>query len=194
MKSVVACAVVVTALLIPAAAGAAPPNDHFANAEALPSTGGSSSGDSTGATEEPGEPDHWLGVGAGKSIWYSWTSPGQGQAEVDLCGSFGGEFGPVVAVYTGPVVSALTLVTAETSDVTGQCSPRAFFNTTPGATYYIAADGLSIRPQREGPVNVSLKFQELGPEATGGKKKCRKGYRSKKVKGKRKCVKKKRRR
>jgi hypothetical protein len=190
----IALAAGVVLLLAPSSAFAVPPNDNFANGFVLAPTGASRTGDSNvGATEEPGEPNHWVGVGSGKSIWYTWTAPSFGQADVSLCGSFGGNFGPVVAVYTGSVVSGLTLVTSSTQDPLGGCGPRVFLDdTVAGTTYHIAADGLFIRPVQEGPVSINLKFTDLRQPGPNNKKNCKKGQKLKKVKGKRKCVKKKR--
>ncbi len=186
-------AIILGALLVaPAASLAASANDNFANAFELPSQGGVREGDdSTGATEEPGEPDHWLGISSGKSIWYRWTPPFAGNVEIDLCGSFGGGFGPVLAVYTGSAVNALTLVKSDTSDVTGVCPPRVFFDVLGGVTYSIAADGLILRPQQEGPVSIHLRYSAFPSNPSGRKKKCKKGRKLKRVKGKLRCVKKK---
>src|SRR4051794_32163459 len=62
------------------ASAATPPNDAFASAIAL--TGAQSltptTGNNTGATKEPGEPEH-VGDHGGASLWYSWTATFDGQ-------------------------------------------------------------------------------------------------------------------
>ena len=53
----------------------------FAAAKALVSPG--ENGSNVGATKEPGEPDH-AGDPGGASVWYTWTAPADGVADVRL--------------------------------------------------------------------------------------------------------------
>ena len=79
-----------------------------------------------GAGKEPGEPSH-AGDQGGASVWYSWTAPETGSAQVGVC------CGPLsLGVYLGGAVGALTEV-----------RPSAF-GTLPvvaGTTYRFAVDG-----------------------------------------------------
>jgi hypothetical protein len=133
------CALALAALavaIVPGAAlGSPPSNDHFVNAEAIDGRFGWVDGDTTGATKEPGEPNH-AGNPGGASVWYVWTAPTSGRATMSLCWS---EFDTLLAVYTGDDVSVLTEVAADNNG----CSPqsRVTFAATAGTTYRIAIDG-----------------------------------------------------
>jgi hypothetical protein len=115
-----------------------PPNDDFQNATPLERVisefdppnfyRAPAFGYNWGATKESGEPDHADDPG-GASVWYSWTAPLSGVAEIYLCCSFSDqEFG----FYTGDSVDALTPV-LETGFST--------FPVTAGQTYHLAVDG-----------------------------------------------------
>jgi hypothetical protein len=114
-----------------------PVNDDFADATALEGTtsvepGGARSyfadrfGYNWGATKEAGEPEH-DGDQGGASVWYSWTAPETGSAQVGACC---GQLS--LGVYLGAAVGSLTKV-----------KPSAF-GTIPvaaGSTYRFAVDG-----------------------------------------------------
>ena len=85
------------ALCIAQDSGAAPANDHFANAENLSGISASANGSSYDATAQSGEPNH-AGQAASKSIWWKWTATSNGSCTVDTIGS---AFDTVLAVYTG---------------------------------------------------------------------------------------------
>src|SRR6476646_216203 len=87
------------AVLAPAAC-AAPSNDSFSAAEALPSAlPASGSGSTLEATKEAGEPDH-AGDPGGHSVWYTWTPSVGGRVGISpASGCFSG-IDPLVAVYT----------------------------------------------------------------------------------------------
>lgn len=116
-----------------------PPNDNFADPVVLSgSVGGSSYSASTqgfnwNATKEAGEPDHG-GDQGGASIWYEWTAPASGKAELGAC-SFSFDF--FLGLYTGSSVGALTPVPLESRPV------PCFINfvASAGTTYRIALDG-----------------------------------------------------
>ncbi len=106
--------------------GFAPPpiNDDFAKAIVLAGTNLTTRGTTSGASKEPGEPNHAGHPGSVRSIWWSWTAPAKGPVIVDS----GGSDGVVLLwVYTGTSVSNLTPV-----------GPR--FTAEAGVTYHIAAD------------------------------------------------------
>lgn len=120
-------------LLLSGSLLAAPPaNDAFANR--LDVTGLSLiSGTTVEATKEPGEPNHGLNPG-GRSVWYSWTAPATGQVSLLLTNH---SFSPLIGVYTGTSVNALT--TWSFSANTNTLS----FPVIAATTYQLAIDGTS---------------------------------------------------
>lgn len=113
------------------------------------------------ATKEAGEPDHG-GDQGGASIWYEWTAPMSGKAELGACGSF--DF--FLGLYTGNSVNALTPVSLESRPV------PCFINfvASAGTTYRIARDGKfdagTGMPKMGGPgIRVSMKLPQV---STGG--------------------------
>ena len=96
------------------------------------------------AMRQSGEPEI-LGNAGGHSLWYSWTAPSTGTAQV---AGYSYDFNPEVAVYTGSSIGSLTLVAsaaatgnAGTTAAVSQC--LCTFNATAGTTYMIAADGVT---------------------------------------------------
>jgi hypothetical protein len=90
-----------------------------------------------GATSEPGEPQH-SDLDAQKSVWYSWTAPFSGGAVLSATSDFKS---PIVAVYTGTSVTALTRIVANT---TAFSHSRPVFSAVAGTTYQIAVDGTTV--------------------------------------------------
>ncbi|MBV9470569.1 MAG: hypothetical protein JOZ57_15120, partial [Abitibacteriaceae bacterium] len=117
-----------------------PPNDNFANAAMISNTNsGSIQGTNVNATKEPGEPNH-AGNPGGSSVWYAWTAPATGRYSFDATFSSQPPYSkPLVAVYTGNSINALTPV----ADNRGLNSSTggARFQATAGDTYFIAVDG-----------------------------------------------------
>ena len=123
---------------------AKPLNDDFADATELEGTNVSGSGFTTLASGESGEPQHG-GVGSGHSLWFSWTAPVGGFVELSTC-SNESDVDPVVAVYTGAALNALTLLAADDDAGSPECSSqdgKVAFAATAGTTYRIAADSVS---------------------------------------------------
>jgi len=142
------------------ASAAAPANDDFADAIALPEFPGEKSGSNTEATKESGEPDH-AGNPGGHSVWYSWTPGSDRRIGIRGGNCFGGGIDALIAVYTGPSVDSLTPVASNESLYSGNCfgeAPEAEFEAVGGTTYWIAVDG---RNGAEG--NFELDFS--GPPA-----------------------------
>jgi hypothetical protein len=151
-------------------AGTPPANDDFADATPiqqiiweLPNGErtmlGGASGDNWSATSEPGEPIH-AGVGGGASAWYRLIAPGAGKVNVST--SFNEHFHPVLAVYTGSAVSALTPIAATT-----ESGRPVSFDAEAGEEFHIAVDGL---PDGEGVPwmsNLGLTVGEALPPGTG---------------------------
>ncbi|MBI4658933.1 MAG: IPT/TIG domain-containing protein [Verrucomicrobia bacterium] len=111
-------------------------NDLFANGLPLTGTSGSVSGDNSGATFEPGEPNH-ANANAFKSVWYRWTAPTSGRWTFDTRGS---SFDTVLGVYTGNSLTNLTEI-AGNDDALGSTASSLFFDAVAGTLYHIAVDG-----------------------------------------------------
>ena len=110
---------------------AAPLNDNFVNRIALNGALVTTTGSSVDATAEAGEPIHY-GLGqnnGGRSAWWSWTAPTNGQATITTAGS---GFDTILAVYTGGAVNALALVATNDNWETGNSAAQlsAAFATT----------------------------------------------------------------
>ena len=84
---------------------AQPANNNFVDAWLIDGAAGTTNGSNVGATSESGEPNIF-GVGAGESVWYTWTAPADGSYTFSTAGS---DFDSLVGIYTGTAVDALTL-------------------------------------------------------------------------------------
>ena len=123
-----------------------PPNDDFANRGAMKDLGGNAFvfGTTEGAGREVGEPAHG-GSSTGASVWYSWTAQRSGPTTLYFCN---GSFHPVIDVYSGTALGALTLLSAPSpgaSSLDPMCSlgdaAGSVFPAAAGQTYAIAVDG-----------------------------------------------------
>jgi hypothetical protein len=123
-----------------------PPNDDFADVEALGDDAGSTRGTNVRASLEHGEPVHYPFAGrlARSSVWFKWTPPSTGWATFETCGS---GFDSVLAVYMGVETSALRQLVRVTDDRKlgdeDRCEPasRVRFKTAARTLYYIAVAG-----------------------------------------------------
>jgi hypothetical protein len=129
-------------------------SDYFDTCASLSGPAGSYFDNNSYATEEPGEPEHVPNC-AGKSLWYCWTAPSSHSVTFDTLGS---TFDTVLAVYTGTVVSNLTLV-ASNDDIAGWTNRQSRVTFTPVAemTYHIAVDGYG-----DSSGNVLLNWNQTG--------------------------------
>jgi hypothetical protein len=123
-----------------------PPNDDFANRGAMKDLGGNALafGTTEGASREVGEPAHG-GSSTGASVWYTWTAQRSGPTTVYFCN---GSFHPVIDVYAGAALGALTSLGAPSpgaSSLDLMCSlgnaAGTVFPALAGQTYAIAVDG-----------------------------------------------------
>ncbi len=117
-----------------------PPNDNFANAAVLNSSGGTATATTTGATKELGEPIT-AGDDGGASVWWRFTPSASAVVTVDTCTS---NFDTLLGVYTGGSVAALSVVaSSDDSVVCGSTSTqsRVTFNAVSGRQYSIVVDG-----------------------------------------------------
>jgi hypothetical protein len=111
-------------------------NDDFATAKVITpnlSTNTTYTAMTLAATKEVGEPNH--GAAATHSVWYSWTPATT--SNVRLTTSLE-DVDPMIAVYTGAAVNALTLV-GSSDDAVGT-RPDLTFTAVAGTTYRIAVD------------------------------------------------------
>jgi hypothetical protein len=106
-----------------------------------------------GATREQGEPRH-AGKPGGKSIWFSWKAPSNGQATFSTEGS---DFDTLLAVYTGEQVDQLSLEAAN-EDSGGYLTSKVQCYVEAGQIYQIAVDGFA---GAEGTVLLSWNFEPL---------------------------------
>jgi hypothetical protein len=113
-------------------------SDNFGTCTSLGGATGTHSEDNSTATKEPGEPNH-AGNTGGKSLWYCWTTTNSAPVTFDTLGS---SFDTLLAVYTGDVVSNLSLVVSN-DDIAGSTNRQSqvTFTPTPDVTYHIAVDG-----------------------------------------------------
>jgi hypothetical protein len=116
-----------------------PANDPFSAARVLATATGTTTGTTSFATKEPGEPNH-AGYVGGHSIWFCWTAPATGAIAFDTAGS---AFDTVLAVYRGTSVSALTAIAWNNDASASTRTSRVKFNALAGSTYVIAVDGAS---------------------------------------------------
>ncbi|MEP7156716.1 MAG: hypothetical protein ABI905_13135, partial [Betaproteobacteria bacterium] len=116
-----------------------PGNDLFARRLALSGSSITVTDNNTAAYgTDGGEPLH-AGVTGGKSLWWSWTAPISGTANINTAGS---DFNTLLGVYTGTAVNALTPVASNDDVVPGtNLTSAVSFMATAGSTYQIAVDG-----------------------------------------------------
>jgi hypothetical protein len=119
-----------------------PANDMFTNRIILPSTNTMTvNGNNMRASSEDGEPKH-AGLNNGKSVWWSWTAPQTGTAQISTSGS---DFDTLLAVYNGTSVTSLVSVVSNNDDfIFGEITSSVSFNAIKGVTYHISVDGLML--------------------------------------------------
>jgi hypothetical protein len=108
-----------------------PINDDFKNSEWIFGANATIQGNNIAATAQPGELQH-AGVGDGHSVWWQWVAPASGYVVLN---SASNSPPPVIAVYTGQVVSNLS---EQASSTTGTMA----FEAEKGTAYHIAVDGM----------------------------------------------------
>ncbi len=146
-----------------------PANDNFADSNHLTGASGTVTGTNAGATKETGEPIQPESPippprTGGRSVWYDWTATGTGQTTIDTNGS---NFDTTLAVYTGSVLTSLSLVVAN-DDISplGAPPPRNLqslvtFTATVGTTYRIQVDGFN--PTDTGNITLHWSGPAIGP-------------------------------
>jgi len=109
-----------------------------------------------GSTSEAGEPNH-CGVAGGASQWFVYQAEVDGRLSVSTEGS---DFDTVLAVYTGPGDSFLTLREVACDNDSGTNGKTSIVNipATAGTIYFIAVDGV-----RGATGNARLNYNLIGP-------------------------------
>jgi hypothetical protein len=116
---------------------AAPTNDNFTNATIISLASGSVSSTNVAATRETGEPNKAGNVG-GASVWFRWVAPSSGTVTFNTLGS---SFDTIMAVYTGTILTNLTLVAANDDAGNGGLTSTVTFVAAAGTEYRIGVDG-----------------------------------------------------
>src|SRR4051794_3575725 len=121
-----------------------PANDDWANAQRLDADAGTVDLDTLGATREPCDPT----LGNGKTLWFSWVAPADGELTVQ---SITDTRGTIAAVYTGDALCGLVQQAFSGGD-------PAVANVTAGETYWIALDTWT---DGGGPTSFRYAFQTV---------------------------------
>ncbi len=112
-------------------------NDSFADAIRLTGNSGQTTGSTTDATKESGEPAHAGKTGVA-SIWWTWVPAANTHVTFDTIGS---DFDTVLAVYTGSSVAGLTEIVSADDGSGVDYTSKVEFDAVQGVTYCIAVDG-----------------------------------------------------
>lgn len=131
----IAC--LLTTLLLGAAAPAraTSANDAFARAGSISAIPGSITGNTTGATLEPGEPAPCGQIGA--TVWYSFTVATDQALQID---TFGSGYNTVLAVYAGASLPSLTSIACN-DGYEGGLHSRILVQVSAGRTYNVQVGG-----------------------------------------------------
>ncbi len=138
-KNTILIAVVIVLVMATSAYSAAPANDMFANRIIISGSSGTTNGNNSDATLEPGEPFHVYsslfnnrGYGS-NSVWWTWTAPSTATYDFDTRGTSSNVF---VCVYTGDSITNLTKIVYNYRYVP--------LHATNGTTYHIAVTGADV--------------------------------------------------
>jgi outer membrane protein assembly factor BamB/subtilisin family serine protease len=112
--------------------GTVPANDNFANAQVVSGVSFVTSGFTSNATSETGEPNP-TGASNGHTVWYQWTAPTTGHYAL---AAFATQTDAVAAVYTGTALGNLTAVASNDNSASYNSDSLVPFNATAGTTYY----------------------------------------------------------
>jgi len=120
---------------------ASPENDDFAGRQMLSGTNVTVIATNTFATREQNEPEHRPDdaptiTTSHRTLWWTWTAPGDGELDLSTAGS---SFDTVLAVYTGD--SLLGLTPAIKSYPNNHAGNETRLNVAAGTTYQVAVDG-----------------------------------------------------
>ncbi|HVU16338.1 MAG TPA: FG-GAP-like repeat-containing protein [Candidatus Didemnitutus sp.] len=152
----------------PAPYGSVPANNNFANAITITLTNNAATvtGFNCNATKESGEPNH-AGDAGGRSVWWKWTAPSNGNVSLDTNNSV---FDTLLGVYTGSAVGSLTTIASNDDVNPGIIQHSALtFTAKGGTTYYFAVDGFddTTGPGADsGLITLNLAFTSTGGGTT----------------------------
>jgi len=129
-----------------------PINDMFTNAQPIIGVSGTTSGNNTNATIEPGEPLHATNAGP-HSVWYDWVAPQSGVVIFTTLGTFASTgVDTILAAYTStnepgstnPVTlaSLVQLASNDDFDPGNPGDSLIAFNVVVGQQYFIAMTGV----------------------------------------------------
>jgi hypothetical protein len=117
-----------------------PPNDRFAEAEALAGGTGTTDGTTWASTVEPGEPAP-SGTSPDGTVWYSWRAPATGAARITVTPGFGRSSAQQVTVFTGDAISSLVSLGTDGTGVigldVGSSGGQVDFSAQGGTTYLV---------------------------------------------------------
>jgi hypothetical protein len=159
---------------------ATPANDNVANAQAIPTAGGTISGTNVGATAEAGEPRRvdFLDRSA-STVWYRWTSPGQ-PAQLNVDGCQGANFHMKIGLYkktADPVPPFTNLADwgaigedpTEPQSCPTEYGVAGYFTPDACSTYYIQVSGFAATAPPDGDRGpFTLALSGGGSGACGG--------------------------
>lgn len=160
--------VILIALLLWGAVWAAPARaqtgtNAFAARPMLTLSGGVATGSSNNgaASAEANEPAH-LGDPAVRSVWWRWTAPATGLAQIDTVGT---PINSRLAVYTGAQLASLQLVAANLgSDDADNFESVVRFQAVSGTAYSICVDGYTDPDTGETETGaITLTVRQPGP-------------------------------
>jgi outer membrane protein assembly factor BamB/subtilisin family serine protease len=122
--------------------GSIPANDNFADALVLTQQNPIITATNSKASAQSGEPAH-AGLAARRSLWYRWTAPSSARYHA-TAGS--AQLSPIIAVYTGDTLGALTPIASDVSPLPDAETKSAIasFDAVAGRTYSIAVDSASV--------------------------------------------------
>lgn len=145
-------------------AAAAPSNDAFAAAALLSGSSGEVPFDTTGATVEAGEPDHWDGWG-GPTIWYRFRAPASGVLVLEVKDT---PFDAVVAAYKGETLGGLVAIPFDPHGGHGgpPGSSRIFFPVGALQEIRVVVGGLT---DSEGPGRLVWRFNPYAADRREGR-------------------------
>ncbi len=112
--------------------GTTPTNDIFASAATLSGVSTLVTTGNANCSRETGEPTI-LGWRGGLSLWYRWTAPRTGRFDIS---AYSANFDPLLGVFTGTAVDALTYVAESAGATSSVCA----INAVAGTTYSIVVD------------------------------------------------------
>lgn len=113
-----------------------PTNDYFSMSAQLPGTSGFVTARNELASKEPGEPLH-AGNDGGRSVWYWWRAPSEGQLLLSTSGS---ALETLLAVYLGNALTNLTEVVSNDDALPGSGWSEVSFVVVSNEVYRIAVD------------------------------------------------------